>query len=171
MVDEGVAIVLRREDDVVAARSGIVDRILPMTDEQREEVSEVPLTSRCRASTSSRSGCRCRSRRSAGARREFPANEVFQSQIIQRASLLEAGTEGLVPQFQLPKPRGRSMPPHIMRGNASRARVRVAIEHVFAAQKCRLGLVIRSVGLTRATARLGLANLVLVWFATRAAPA
>jgi IS5 family transposase len=83
---------------------------------------------------------------------------------------------GLVPQFQRPKPRGRSMPPHIMRGNASRARVRVAIEHVFAAQKCRLGLVIRSVGLTRATARLGLANLVtnmtrLVWFATRAAPA
>ena len=56
------------------------------------------------------------------------------------------------------------------------ARVRVAIEHVFAAQKCRLGLVIRSVGLARATARLGLANLVtnmtrLVWFATRTAPA
>jgi hypothetical protein len=27
-------------------RSGIVDQVLPMTDEQREEVSEVPLTSR-----------------------------------------------------------------------------------------------------------------------------
>jgi transposase, IS5 family len=84
---------------------------------------------------------------------------------------------GLVPQFQRPKPRGKPMPPHMARGNASRARVRVAIEHVFAAQKkCRLGLVIRSVGLARATARLGLANLVtnmtrLVWFATRAAPA
>jgi IS5 family transposase len=83
---------------------------------------------------------------------------------------------GLVPRFQRPKPRGRSMPPHIMRGNASRARVRVAIEHVFAAQKCRFGLVIRSVGLARATARLGLANLItnmtrLAWFATRAAPA
>lgn len=82
---------------------------------------------------------------------------------------------GLVPQFQRPKPRGRPMPPHIARGNAARARVRVAIEHVFAAQKCRLGLVIRSVGLARAAARLGLANLVtnmtrLVWFATRAAP-
>ena len=68
------------------------------------------------------------------------------------------------------------MPPHMARGNATRARVRVAIEHVFAAQKCRLGLVIRSVGLARATARLGLANLVtnmtrLAWFATRAAPA
>jgi transposase len=31
-------------------------------------------------------------------------------------------------------------PPHLVRGNASRARVRVAVEHVFAAQKCRLGL-------------------------------
>jgi IS5 family transposase len=83
---------------------------------------------------------------------------------------------GLVPHLQRPKPRGRPMPPHITRGNVSRARVRVAIEHVFAAQKCRLGLVIRSVGLARATARLGLANLVtnmtrLAWFATRAAPA
>src|ERR687898_783406 len=83
---------------------------------------------------------------------------------------------GLVPQFQRPKPRGKPMPPHLARGNARRARVRVAIEHVFAAQKCRLGLVIRSVGLARATTKLGLANLVtnmrrLVWFATRPAPA
>jgi transposase, IS5 family len=76
---------------------------------------------------------------------------------------------GLVPQFQRPKPRTKPMPPHIARGNASRARVRVAIEHVFAAQKCRFGLIIRSVGLARATTRLGLANLVtnmrrLAWF-------
>ena len=67
-------------------------------------------------------------------------------------------------------------PPHLARGNATRARVRVAIEHVFAAQKCRFGLIIRSVGLARATTKLGLANLVtnktrLAWFATRAAPA
>jgi transposase, IS5 family len=76
---------------------------------------------------------------------------------------------GLVPQFQRPKPRAKPMPPHIARGNASRARVRVAIEHVFAAKKCRFGLIIRSVGLARATTRLGLANLVtnmsrLAWF-------
>ena len=68
------------------------------------------------------------------------------------------------------------MPAHIARGNASRARVRVAIEHVFAAQKCRLGVIVRSVGLARATTRLGLANLVtnmtrLAWLAGRAAPA
>ena len=81
---------------------------------------------------------------------------------------------GLAPQFQQPKPRGKPMPPHMVRGNASRARVRVVIEHVFAAQKCRLGLVIRSIGLARATTRLGLANLVtnmrrLVWLEARTA--
>jgi IS5 family transposase len=57
---------------------------------------------------------------------------------------------GLVPQFQRPKPRGRRMPSHVARGNTTRARVRVAIEHVFAAQKCRLGLIIRTVGLAHA---------------------
>ena len=81
---------------------------------------------------------------------------------------------GRVPHLRRPTPRGTPMPPHVARGNLSRARVRVAIEHGFAAQKGRLGLVIRSVGLARA--RLGLANLVsnltrLAGFATRAAPA
>jgi IS5 family transposase len=83
---------------------------------------------------------------------------------------------GLVPQLQRAKPRGRPMPPHIVRGNATRARVRVAIEHVFATQKCRLGLLIRTVGLARATTKLGLANLVtnmrrLAWLELRAEPA
>jgi len=55
-------------------------------------------------------------------------------------------------------------------------RVRAAIEHVFATQKCRLGMVIRSVGLARATTKLGLADLVtnmrrLVRFKARAVPA
>ena len=82
---------------------------------------------------------------------------------------------GLVPQVQRAKPRGRPMPANGARGTATRAWVRVAVEHVFAAQTCRLGLVIRSVGLARARARLGLANLVtnmrrLVWFETRAIP-
>ena len=92
------------------------------------------------------------------------------------ANLSLLARSGLAPQFQRSKPRGRPMPPHLVRGNASRARVRVAVEHVFAAQKCRLGLVIRSIGLARATTRLGLANLVtnmrrLVWFERRTAPA
>ena len=92
------------------------------------------------------------------------------------ANLSLLARRGLAPQFQRTKPRGKPMPPHLARGNVTRARVRVAVEHVFALQKCRLGLVIRSVGLARAKARLGLANLVtnmrrLVWFETRPVPA
>lgn len=48
----------------------------------------------------------------------------------------------------------------LVRGNARRARVRALVEYVFAAQKCRLGLVIRSVGLARARAKLGVPYLV-----------
>ena len=93
-----------------------------------------------------------------------------------KANLSLLARRGLAPQFQRAKPRCRAMPPHITRGNATRARVRVAIEHVFATQKCRLGLVIRSVGLARATTKLGLAHLVtnmrrLAWFEARAVPA
>ena len=83
---------------------------------------------------------------------------------------------GLEPQFQRPKPRGQPMPPHIARGNARRARIRSRVEHVFAAQKRRFDLVIRTVGMARAKAKLALANLVtnmrrLVWLETHAAPA
>jgi transposase, IS5 family len=66
------------------------------------------------------------------------------------------------------------MPAHITRGNATRARVRSRIEHVFAAQKCRLRLLIRTIGLVRARVKIGLANLAynfirLVWLNGRAA--
>jgi IS5 family transposase len=80
---------------------------------------------------------------------------------------------GLVPQFQRVKPRGKPMPRRIARGNASRIRSRV--EPVFAAQKRRFDLVIRTIGKARATAKLALANLAynctrLAWLQTRAAP-
>jgi G6PDH family F420-dependent oxidoreductase len=54
------------------------------------------------------------------------------------------------PQFQRKKPRSKKMPAHIARGNASRARVRSRTEHVFAAQKCRFGLLVRTIGMVRA---------------------
>src|SRR5271154_825823 len=62
----------------------------------------------------------------------------------------------------------------IARGNATRARVRSRVEHVFAAQKCRLGLFVRTIGLARARAKIGLANLAynftrLVWLQGRTA--
>jgi hypothetical protein len=51
------------------------------------------------------------------------------------------------------------MPDHIGRGNATRARVRSRVDHVFAVQKCRLGLLSRTFGMVRARAKIGLANL------------
>jgi transposase, IS5 family len=57
------------------------------------------------------------------------------------------------------KPKGRPMPPHIRRGNASRSRVRAAIEHVFAHQKGPMALCIRTIGIARARVKIGLANL------------
>jgi transposase, IS5 family len=68
------------------------------------------------------------------------------------------------------------MPAHVARGNATRARVRSPVEHVFAVQKCRLGLVVRTIGLVRSRAKIGLANLVynftrLAWLNRQTAPA
>ena len=65
----------------------------------------------------------------------------------------------MAPHLQWPKPRGKPMRPHVRRGNASRGKVRAAVEHVFACQKQRLRLVVRTVGMARATTKLGLANL------------
>ncbi|MCZ8147793.1 MAG: hypothetical protein O9325_08095 [Roseomonas sp.] len=67
------------------------------------------------------------------------------------------------------------MPAHIARGNAARARVRSLAEQVFATEKRRMGLVIRCVGLLRATARTTLADLAynmrrLAWIAGKTAP-
>jgi transposase, IS5 family len=92
-----------------------------------------------------------------------------------KANLRLLARRRLVAQFQRAKPRGRPMPPHIARGNATRARVRVHVEHVFAAEKRRMRLVIRTVGLVRARAKITLANLAynmtrLLWLA-KSAPA
>jgi transposase, IS5 family len=67
---------------------------------------------------------------------------------------------GLTARFQRARPSGPPMPPHIARGNATRARVRSRVEHVFAAEKRRMRLMIRCIGRARATARITLANLV-----------
>ncbi len=93
-----------------------------------------------------------------------------------KANLELLERRGLKPRFQRAKPRGRPMPAHIARGNATRARVRSLVEHVFAAEKRRMGLVVRCIGLARATARITLTNLAynmrrLVWIEGRAASA
>ncbi len=65
----------------------------------------------------------------------------------------------LVSRIHRRKPAGRPMPKHIARANAGKSSVRAAIEHVFAHQKNRFGLFIRTIGLARAEAKLILANI------------
>jgi len=57
------------------------------------------------------------------------------------------------------KPAGKPMPEATRRANATKSSVRARIEHVFAHQKTRFGLFIRTIGIKRAEAKLTLANL------------
>jgi hypothetical protein len=56
------------------------------------------------------------------------------------------------------KPTHRPMPAPTARANAKKSVVRAHIEHVFADQKARMGLFVRTIGLARATTKIGLAN-------------
>jgi IS5 family transposase len=56
------------------------------------------------------------------------------------------------------KPKGKAMPEKTARANAAKSAVRARVEHVFAHQKGRYGLFIRTIGLARAEAKLTLAN-------------
>jgi IS5 family transposase len=92
------------------------------------------------------------------------------------ANLALLAKRAMTAHLQRAKPRGKPMPAHIKRGNARRGKVRAAVEHVFAAQKQRLRLIVRTIGLARATAKIGLANLAynllrFTWLQGRAAPA
>jgi len=66
----------------------------------------------------------------------------------------------LTSHVQRKKPRRRPMPARTARANARKSAVRAHIEHVFAEQKARMGLFVRTIGLARATTKIGLANLV-----------
>ncbi len=70
---------------------------------------------------------------------------------------------------------GSDLTPSQAKANAARSKVRSAIETVFAAQKHRFRLFVRTIGIGRATVKIGLANLTynmrrLVWIETRGAP-
>jgi len=93
-----------------------------------------------------------------------------------KANLAMLAKRNLKEAIQRPKPRGKPMPANIGRGNAARAKVRCHVEHVFAAQKHRIGLIVRTVGIARARAKIALANLAynfqrLAWLQGRNAPA
>lgn len=92
------------------------------------------------------------------------------------ANLAALAKRAMLAHLQRPKPRGKPMPTHLRRGNATRGKIRAAVEHVFACQKQRLRLVVRTVGIGRARTKLGLANLAynllrFTWLEGRAAPA
>jgi transposase, IS5 family len=67
---------------------------------------------------------------------------------------------GFVSHIHRKKPKGRAMPNTIRRANNAKSKIRSRVEHVFAEQKDRMGLVIRTIGLARATTKIGMANLV-----------
>lgn len=74
------------------------------------------------------------------------------------------------------KPNRRAMPERIARANAKRSAIRSAVEHVFAGQKHRMGLIVRTIGIARARIKIGMANLTynfqrLAWLEGRSVPA
>ena len=79
---------------------------------------------------------------------------------------------GLRSQIHRKKPKGRPIPATISRANGRKSKVRAAVEHVFARQKGPMALVVRTIGLARATVKIGLANLAYnmhraVWLTAR----
>ena len=82
----------------------------------------------------------------------------------------------LMSRIHRKKPKGRPMAARTHRANARKSAVRSAVEHVFARQKGPMALVVRTIGITRATVKIGLANLVYnmrryVWLNRRDASA
>ena len=79
---------------------------------------------------------------------------------------------GLRSQIHRKKPAGRPMARNVARANNARSKVRAGVEHVFARQKGPMGLVVRTIGLARATVKIGLANIAYnmrraVWLTTK----
>jgi IS5 family transposase len=76
------------------------------------------------------------------------ANEMFMDQ------------NGFVSCVHRKKPKGRAMARCTARANGRKSRIRSHVEHVFAEQKSRMGLIIRTIGIARATLKIGMANIV-----------
>ena len=110
--------------------------------------------------------------------RDNTASEVWADTAYRSAANLGLlDRRGLKPQFQRKKAAGqKDAGAHRPRQRHPRPGCARAVEHVFAAQKCRLGLVVRTVGIVRARVKIGLANLAynfnrLAWLNGRTAPA
>ena len=66
---------------------------------------------------------------------------------------------GLTSKVHFRKPPGKAMPTHHKRANASRSKIRSAVEHPFAEMKSRMSLFVRTIGIDRATAKIGMVNI------------
>lgn len=66
---------------------------------------------------------------------------------------------GLTSHVHFRKPPGKPLAAQRQSAKAARSKVRSAVEHVFADQKSRMGLSIRTVGMARAKAKIGFANI------------
>jgi hypothetical protein len=83
---------------------------------------------------------------------------------------------GLIERMQSCRPPRRELSEQQAKANASRARLRSGIEHVFAAHKRRMALFVRTIGLARVQVKIGMAKLPynftrLAWLSIRVAPA
>ena len=67
---------------------------------------------------------------------------------------------GFVSHIHRKKPKGRAMHETMRRANNAKSKIRSRVEHMFAEQKDRMGLFIRTIGIARATTKIGMANLV-----------
>jgi IS5 family transposase len=83
---------------------------------------------------------------------------------------------GKVSRIHRRKPPGKPMPKRTARANARKSAVRAHVEHPFAHQKGPMNLMIRTIGLARATATVTLANMAYnmkrwCWLDRRSLPA
>jgi IS5 family transposase len=83
---------------------------------------------------------------------------------------------GFTSRIHRKKPKGKPMPQRTSRANAKKSAVRAKVEHVFAEQKDRMDLFVRTIGSTRAELKIGMANLVYnirrtLWLDRRPTPA
>ena len=83
---------------------------------------------------------------------------------------------GMTSRIHRKRPRGRPMPKRTSRANAATPAPRSKVEHVFAHQKARMRLTIRTIGIARAEAAITLANMAYNmtrwrWLNGRTAPA
>lgn len=83
---------------------------------------------------------------------------------------------GYVSDIHHKKPKARPMSEATSRANGRRSRIRAFVEHVFAQQKARMSLFVRTIGIARAGTKIGMANLAYnltryVWHQGRTAPA